>query len=567
MAAANRADLPPDLPMPDTAPAPASALAPFRYRTFLEIWCASVASNFGGLIQGVGAAWLMTSLADSPDMVALVQSSTTLPIMLFSLAAGALADNFDRRRVMLAAQTFMLCVSAALAVAAWFGGLTPWTLLCFTFLIGCGVALNNPSWQASVGDIVPRADVPSAVALNSVGFNLTRSVGPAVGGAIIAASGPATAFAINAASYLPMLAALTRWSPQYPERALPRERLWPAMRAGLGYVAMSPNLGKVLLRAGLFGFSTIAVLALLPIVARDLVGGGPLTYGVLLGAFGVGAVGGAFAGARLRARLASETIVRLAFAGFAAAAAVAATSRAAPLTAAGLLVGGASWVLALSLFNTTVQLSTPRWVVGRALALYQTCVFGGMALGSWAWGVAARDFGADGALYGAAGAMALSGLVGFVLPIPNRTELNLDPLNRFKEPPIAIDLQPRSGPIAIVIEYQIDPADAPAFLDAMAERQRIRRRDGARDWRLLRDMQDPRLWLETYQTATWTDYVRYALRLTQADVDVAQRVRDLHRGEGPPRVRRMLVRQASWVRHEAAHRDHRFDAPMGAPDH
>ncbi|PLU04335.1 MFS transporter, partial [Sinorhizobium medicae] len=193
-----------------------SPLAPFRHDIFRTIWIASLASNFGGLIQAVGAAWLMTSISQSVNMVALVQASTSLPIMLFSLVSGALADNFDRRRIMLVAQSFMLAVSGLLTVCAYYGIITPWLLLIFTFLLGCGTALNNPSWQASVGDMVPRDDLPAAVALNSMGFNLTRSVGPAIGGAIVAAAGAAAAFAANTLSYFAILFALARWKPVTP---------------------------------------------------------------------------------------------------------------------------------------------------------------------------------------------------------------------------------------------------------------------------------------------------------------------------------------------------------------
>ncbi len=526
-----------------------SPLAPFRNSTFREIWIASIASNFGGLIQIVGAGWLMTSLSNSADMVALVQASTTLPIMLFSLTAGAIADNFDRRRIMLLAQGFMLVVSVGLALSAWFGLLTPWGLLGFTFLIGCGIALNNPSWQASVGDIVPRADLPAAVVLNSVGFNITRSVGPAIGGAIVASAGAAAAFAVNSVSYFALIFVLLRWRPREIVRALPRESLGMAMAAGLRYVAMSPNLGKVLLRAFVFGAASIASQALLPLVARDLVSGGPLTYGALLGAFGIGAIGGAFAAGRLRARLSSEGVVRGAFLGFAACATVLGLSRDPWLSGFALLFGGASWVLALSLFNTTVQLSTPRWVVGRALALYQTAAFGGMALGAWIWGLIAESHGAGTALFLSAGVMLVGLVIGLPLPLPDRADLDLDPLNRWRLPDVALDLKPRSGPVAILIEYVIGPENEAEFLEVMTDRQRTRRRDGARHWTLMRDVTNPTLWMESYQTPTWVEYQRHNQRVTNADADIGDRLRALHSGVEPPRVHRMIVRQTSWMHH------------------
>ncbi|WEX77608.1 MFS transporter [Sinorhizobium numidicum] len=520
-----------------------SPLAPFSHETFRTIWIASLASNFGGLIQAVGAAWLMTSISQSVNMVALVQASISLPIMLFSLVSGALADNFDRRRIMLIAQCFMLTVSALLTICAYLGLITPWLLLLFTFLIGCGTALNNPSWQASVGDMVPRDDLPAAVALNSMGFNITRSVGPAIGGAIVAAAGAAAAFAANTLSYFAILFALARWRPTVPENPLPRETLGRAVSAGLRYVAMSPNIGKVLLRGFVFGLSASAILALLPLVARDLVGGGPLTYGIMLGAFGLGAIGGALLSARLRELLSSEAIVRYAFAGFAASAAVTAISAEAWLTSLVLLVSGACWVLALSLFNTTVQLSTPRWVVGRALSLYQTTTFGGIAGGSWLWGVAAEQYGAADALIGSCLLMLAGIAIGVRFALPEFTSLNLDPLNRFNEPLLELDLKPRSGPIVVMIDYEIAEPDIPEFLTTMAERRRIRIRDGAGHWALMRDLENPTTWTETYHVPTWVEYVRHNQRRTQADAAVGDKLTALHRGAQPPRVHRMIERQ------------------------
>ncbi|MDG4901742.1 MULTISPECIES: MFS transporter [unclassified Mesorhizobium] len=519
-----------------------SALAPFRHGIFRAVWSASLVSNFGGLIQGVGAAWMMTTIATSSYQVALVQASTTLPIMLFALVAGAIADSFNRRKVMLVAQSFMLVVSALLTVFTWFGWMTPWTLLAFTFLIDSGTALNSPSWQASVGDMVPRAKVPAAIALNSMGFNITRSVGPAIGGIIVAAAGAAAAFAANAISYIGLIVVLFRWKPEVPAPTLPRESLGAAMGAGLRYVAMSPNIGKVLARGFAFGFSAGAVLALLPLVARDVVKGDALTYGIMLGAFGIGAVGGALISVRLRQLLSSETMVRAAFAGFALCAFNAAVSDNAWQTSAGLLIGGACWVIALSHFNVTVQMSTPRWVVGRVLSIYQTATFGGIALGSWIWGVVADAHGAETALMVAAVTMLVGGGIGLILPLPQHTALNLDPLNRFKEPMLALDLKPRSGPIAIMIEYIIREENVPEFLATMAERGRIRRRDGARNWTLARDLENPGIWIEHYHTPTWVEYIRHNRRATHADAVVGERIRALHSGENPPRVRRMIER-------------------------
>ncbi|MET3615391.1 MFS family permease [Rhizobium aquaticum] len=538
--------------MPDRKP----LFAPLSNTTFRDLWIANNISNLGGLIQGVGAAWMMTSISASENMVALVQASTTLPIMLFSILSGALADNFQRRQVILSAQVFMFVVSVLLAVFAYLGWIGPWMLLGFTFLIGCGTALNNPAWQASVGDMVPRQDVAGAVSLNSMGFNMTRSVGPALGGAIVAFGGGAAAFAANAASYLALIYALFRWQNSEKARTLPREDIGPAVAAGLRYVAMSPKLLKVFFRSFIFGLSSIAILALMPIVARDLIKGGPLTYGLLLGAFGVGAIGGAFANGWLREKLTSENIVRLSFAGFALAEAAMGATGNGIIAGLAAIVAGACWVVALSLFNTIVQLSTPRWVVGRAVSFYQTASFGGMAAGSWVWGAVAESAGSATALSIAAIVTAVGVVIGLFLPMPVFEDLDLDPLDRFREPDLNLEILPRSGPIAINIDYEIADQDVAEFLSLMVERRRIRIRDGAQAWALMRDLENPHIWTETYHTPTWVDYVRHNHRRTKADALNFDQIRALHRGEHPPKVHRMIERQVIPPSDDVFHKSH-----------
>lgn len=524
-----------------------SALSPLRFPVFRGVWTASLLSNFGSLIQSVGASWMMLQIAPSADMVALVQASTSLPIMLLSLVAGAMADNMDRRRVMVFAQIFMLLVSLALALCAWSGLIGPWSLLLFTFSIGVGSAFFAPAWQASVGDMVPRVEVPSAVALNSMGFNIARSVGPAIGGAIVAAAGAAAAFAVNTVSYIPLLAVLARWKPPARSHTLPGETLGIAMAAGLRYVAMSPHIRTVLLRAAVFGFGASSVLALLPLVAKHLVAGGPLTYGLLLGAFGIGAVTGALGASRLREGLSTEAIVR--WSGFilALAAALVAVSTFLAATMAALLLAGAGWVLSLSTFNVSVQLSAPRWVVARALALYQMAAFGGLAAGSWVWGEVADTANLSASLLISAGVVLVGVVLGRWAPLSQAGELNLDPLRSqlWNAPTTTVPVDERTGPVVITVEYVIDEHDVEEFLGLMNGRRRTRRRDGARNWRLLRDLHDPRQWIERYETPTWLDYIRLNNRATQDDASVPERLRQLHRGAEGPKVRRRIERQTT----------------------
>jgi MFS family permease len=548
------------------APQRVSALSPLRYPVFRGVWAASTVSNLGALIQSVGAAWMMISIAQSTEMVALVQASVTLPTVLLSLVAGAIADNLDRRKMMLGAQTFMLLVSVALTVCAWAGWITPWLLLAFTFLIGCGTAFNAPAWQASVRDMVPSAELPGAVALNSMGFNIARSVGPAIGGAIVAASGAAAAFAVNAIACTALIAVLARWHPPPSPQLLPRETLGIAVAAGVRYVAMSPAIRAVLVRSVIFGVGASAVMALLPVIAKILITGGPLTYGLLLGAFGVGAVAGAIASARLRGKLSTEVIVRWACIAFAFAAVIVGVSTELLATMAVLLLAGAGWVLTLATFNVAVQMSAPRWVVARALSLYQMAAFGGMAAGSWLWGVVASDESITTALLGASVVMLFCVALGHWLPLAQAEELDLQPLPVWKQPPsTAVPVERRTGPVVVTVEYTVREEDILAFLGAMAERRRIRRRDGALRWRLLRDLADPQLWIERYETPTWLDYIRHNSRLTQDDAIIPERLRALHRGPGAPRVRRMIERQTGSLPAGDAAGPHDLEDPLTDP--
>lgn len=524
----------------DSAARP-SPFAPFRHGIFRRIWIATLFSNFGSLIQSVGAAWMMTTIAGSADMVALVQASTALPIMLFSLAAGAIADSFDRRKVMILAQSFLLVVSITLTVLTYLNLITPWLLLALTFLVGCGMALNGPAWQASVGEQVPREDLPAAVALNSISFNIARSVGPAIGGALVAAAGASAAFLANACSYFGLITVLLGWKRTPPPRQLPREPIGSAMMSGIRYSLLSPAISHVLLRGLAFGISSSAVWALMALVARDKLSGGPVTYGIILGAFGVGAVAGALVSAPVRQRLRSEPLVRWTMAVYGLGSIVAGVSSLLPLTMLGLLAAGAGWVLVLSTFNVSVQMSSPRWVVARALAIYQTVTFGGMAIGSWIWGHVAHWLGLSEAIVLSGIGVLLTALLGVWWRIGELGKADLSPA---RLPDLEVDLDLRSGPIVVEVEYKIAPELAMEFLALMNERRRIRQRNGARGWSLTQDLSDPERWVERYSNATWGEYLRQRARTTIADLKLHQQLLACHRGEAPPRLRRMLERPA-----------------------
>jgi MFS family permease len=522
------------------APNADAFLAPMRFAIFRDIWLASMVSNVGILIQSVGAGWLMVSISGSPDMVAWVQASVALPILTLSLAAGAFADSFDRRRLMIIAQIFSLLVSVALAACSWLDLITPWRLLFFTFLIGCGTALYAPAWQASIGDMVPRPVVPGAVALNSLGYNLARSVGPALGGLIVAAFSASAAFSINAIGYLGLIVVLVRWKPARAVDPMPRESIANAIRAGVRYAAMSPAIGIVLGRGLVFGLGASAIMSLMPLLARDVVKGGPVTFGLLLGGYGIGAIAGAIGSGHLRRATSSEAIVQVAAIASAIAAALAGFCTWLPAALVMMAIAGGAYVLAMSTFNVTVQLNSPRWVVARTLSLYQMATFGGMTLGSWAWGLVTKHDGLIVALVAAAATLILCALLGVRLPLAPVGNRNLAPLRDWQTPDTAVPVEAESGPVVVAIEYRIAAADRTRLLAVMAEQRRLRRRDGARDWSVVTDLADAEIWIERFRLPTWQEYVRFNTRTTHDDAATHDRLSALHRGPGAPIVRHML---------------------------
>src|SRR6201746_208118 len=363
-----------------------SIAAPLRHSVFRRIWLASLLSNLGLLIQGVGAAWAMTLMTSSADKVALVQTALMLPIMLISMPAGAIADMYDRRIVALVSLSIALSGATALSVLAWLGLVTPPILLAFCFIVGSGMALFGRAGQSSVSEQVPSETLPSAVALNGISYNIARSFGPAIGGIVVATAGAVAAFACNAVLYIPLLVVLFFWRRNNEPSRLPRERLNRAIVSGVRYIANSPSIRIVLARTLVTGALGGSVSALMPLVARDLLHGGAQTYGIMLGAFGMGAVVGALNIAEIRKRMSGEAAIRACAISMGGSIAAVALSTEPVITAAALVLAGSVWMLAGALFSIGVQLSAPRWVAGRSLAAFQAAIAGGIAMGSWIWG-------------------------------------------------------------------------------------------------------------------------------------------------------------------------------------
>src|SRR5580698_9435286 len=521
--------------------------APLRHTIFRRIWLASLLSNLGLLIQAVGAAWAMTQMTSSADKVALVQTALMLPVMLISMPAGAIADMYDRRIVSIVSLSIALSGATALTVLAWFGLVTPTTLLAFCFIVGSGMALFGPAWQSSVSEQVPTETLPSAVALNGISYNIARSFGPAIGGIVVATAGAVAAFAANAVLYVPLLIVLFLWRRTSEPSRLPRERLNRAMVSGARYIANSPSIRIVLARTLVTGVIGGSVSALMPLVARDLLHGGAQTYGIMLGAFGLGAVIGALNIAEVRKRLSGEAAIRACALSMGGAIAAVALSSEPVLTAAALVVAGAVWMLSVALFNIGVQLSAPRWVAGRSLAAFQASISGGIAMGSWGWGHLTDMAGVETALLTSAALMFVSLILGLWLRMPPVGGRN-EPAEVLADPEVRLSLTGRSGPLVVEIEYRVDQENARAFHGVMQEVQLSRQRNGAYGWSIARDIADPELWTERYHCPTWLDFLRQRNRATLSERALHQRAIDFHIGPDPVRVRRMLERPFGSVR-------------------
>jgi MFS family permease len=522
--------------------------SPLRYAVFRRIWTASLLSNFGLLILGVGAAWAMTKLASSASMVALVQTSLMLPVALVSTPAGAIADMFDRRIVGLVALSIALAGSISLSALAWLGVMTPALLLVSCFIIGSGMALFGPAWQASVSEQVPAEALPSAVALNGISYNIARSFGPAIGGVIVASAGVVAAFITNALLYLPLLIVLFLWRRLKEPSRLPPERLARAVISGVRYIVHSPPIRIVLGRTLVTGIAGGSVSALMPIVARDLLHGGAQTYGIMLGAFGMGAVIGALNISKLHGRLGDEVSIRLCMIVMGVCVVLVAISRLPVLSGSALVFAGAGWTASVTLFNVGVQLAAPRWVAGRALAAYQAAITGGIALGSWMWGSIANGIGVEGALLISGAALVASPLLGLWMRMPTVSGPNELSPDVLADPEVRLSLTPRSGPIEIEIEYRVDPVKARLFYAVMQHVQLSRQRNGAYGWSIARDIADPQLWTERYHCPTWQDYLRQRSRSTASERALHLRANEFHIGPEPIRIRRMLERPIGSVR-------------------
>ncbi|TQV86791.1 MFS transporter [Exilibacterium tricleocarpae] len=527
------------------APSPTvSAWAPFGHAAFALLWTATLVSNIGTWMHDVGAGWLMTTLDPSPATVSLVQTATTLPVFLFALLAGTLADRFDKRTLLITINILLLLVAVGLATLVALQRMSPGLLIAFTFLIGTGAAFLGPAWQSVVPELVPRRHLTPAIALNSMGINISRAIGPALAGFLITGIGLSAPFVLNAASHVVIILALFIWRPApATARTLPPEPMIAAMLTGLRHAAHNAPLKSTLVRALAFFLFASAYWSLLPLVARGLPGGGAELYGILLGAVGTGAVAGALLLPGVKSTFNSHQLAALGTAVTAFAMAVLATVTL-PIAAAGAaLLGGFGWIIVLTSLNVSAQTALPNWVRARGLAIYLMVFFGAMAAGSALWGQVANLTSVPAALLAAAiGALAAIAVT-WRVRLGQAEEFDLSPSAHWPAPVVdtAVDAVPDRGPVMVTITYMIDPATQADFLQTIYQLGEGRYRDGAYQWGVYQDAGSPQRWIEWFLVPSWAEHLRQHERVSHHDKDIQEVIKQFHITDDTPNVEHWLA--------------------------
>ncbi len=517
--------------------------APLRLPLFRALWIGSIVSNIGTTMNDTAAVWTMTTLSGSPMMISLMQTMSSLPLFLFALPAGALADLVNRRKLILIAQACALLTAVGMAALAYFGWLSPALLLLATFQLGLAAAFTTPAWQALVPEIVGKPLLSPAIALSGVGYNIARSLGPIAGGILVAAWGPFPVFALNAASFLAVIFVMTRGSYISTPRSAQREQMLGAMAAAIRYVSHAPAMQAVLLRGGAHMFAAMAPVVLLPIIVKSR-GWEASDFGIMMGCYGVGAIAIAlFVLPTLRARFSLDQV--LAAAGIASAAVTAALAFVPGKISMGItlaLIGGA-WITGLNTFAFASQNAFPNWVRARSSAIYLVVMQGSFAAGAVTWGQVTSHFNASTALLIAAGWLLVSTLLSKRFrPISHLEKLDLRPSDHWhSHQSLANEPAPDDGPILVTIEYRIDPSRSISFRAAMFHLREIRLRDGAFRCSLFADLDDPSIYRETFLVGSWAEHQRQHERATMEDRRIEEEVLLFHILEEAPRVRHLLM--------------------------
>lgn len=523
----------------EAKPNSAGAFSPLKQGLFATIWAATVLGNTGSFMRDVASSWLVTGLSSNPTAIALMQTAATLPIFLLALPAGVLSDILDRRKLLIAVQVLLAGVSGTLLMLSSHNLLTVEYLIALTFVGGIGAALMGPAWQAIVPELVPRNDLRNAVALNSLGINIARAIGPASGGLLLASAGAAATYGADVLSYLFVVSALLWWPRPAKQKTVLSEHFLGAFRAGIRYVKASGELHRVLLRAAIYFAFASAIWALLPLVARKMLNGSAGFYGALLGAVGVGAIAGALLLPRLRQKLDADRLILLSALLSSLVMILLATAPAQGLAVLLMVLLGISWIIALTTLNGLAQAVLPDWVRGRGLAVYLMVFNGAMAAGSLLWGLIAQQTGLISTLIMAGIGLTVAMLGCWKHKLPTG-EADLQPSGHWEEPDVDAAKQGNKGPVMVQIAYQIAAEDRPAFLAEITRLSQARRRDGAYAWGITEHSDHPERLMEWFLVESWHEHLRQHQRVSHADADLQRSVTRFHRGEHPPVVHHYL---------------------------
>lgn len=515
------------------------SLRPLKHATFAVLWVATVLGNTGTFMRDIASSWMVTELGGGPAAVSLIQAAGSLPIFLLAIPAGVLSDILDRRRFLIAVQVLLACVSATLMMLASTGNLSIAALVALTFVGGIGAALIGPTWQSIVPELVERAELKDAVSLNSLGVNISRAIGPAAGGLILAGMGAAVTYGTDVCSYFLVIAALVWWRRKSTgDTALP-ENFLGAFRAGLRYTKASRELHVVLIRAAVFFAFASAVWALLPLVARGTLHGGAGFYGVLMGAVGAGAIVGALLLPKMRARCSADALLLGSSLASALVMVVLALVPDKVVAFVALLVLGGAWIMSLTTFNGVAQGILPNWVRGRALAVYLTVFNGAMAAGSIGWGTLAEAVGVGTTLLASAAGLVVAAFVMRTMPLPS-AELDLTSAHQWAEPLTAEPVANDRGPVLILVEYDVAHERLAAFLAVLERFSMERLRDGAYAWGVTQDSGNPEHVVEWFMVESWAEHLRQHERFSHAGADLQSEASAFHRGAQPPKVTHLI---------------------------
>lgn len=504
------------------------------------LWIAALASNVGSWMHLVAAGWLMTSLTTSAVLVALLQSANSLPSFLLGLPGGAMADVYDRRRLILVTQAFQLLVAVVIGALTLTGAITPWALLVLTLLLGAGLTLGLPAYTAITPDLVPARQLPAAISLNSVTITASLAVGPALGGLLVAWAGPGPVFLLNAASFVAVLVAVGIWRQPNRVSTLPPEHVLSATRTGMRYVVNAPEFVAVLVRAIAYVTAFSAVPALLAMVTRTQLGGSAADYGLLLGFAGLGGVISAFVLPKVRHRVSPDALALAATCGYTCTLLAVGFVPSIALLIPFLLVGGFAQLTMMSSLNIAAQQLLPSWVRGRGLAVFMLTFQLGIAGGAAIWGAVASSVGLTRTFLAAAILMAASAALAPVFRLNSADHVDVRPAYH-PEQYAPVEVQPDDGPVLITTEYDIPEPHLPAFVTAAHRLKQMRRREGALNWALFEDVERRGTHIENYLMTSWSEHRRQAERRTGNDQNILDEITNYHDGNGtPPRTRYLL---------------------------